>query len=99
MCGKMQAMKTCVLALLGASVTGQTLPAMAAGSNSLGTSAMVVGQCKVTTPPGVLNFGPVDPSGAANVTATTTLAMKCTKGTVSTAPTDNGGTNFSGTKR
>ena len=75
------------------------LPGSAAGSNTLSLSSSVVGTCKVTSPPGLLDFGTIDPSGAGSVTATMTFAMKCTKSTVSTAATDNGGLNFSGTKR
>ena len=53
----------------------------------------------MTTQAGILDFGNIDPSGASNITASTTFAIKCTKSTVSTAATDNGGLNFSGTKR
>ncbi|MDQ3259370.1 MAG: spore coat U domain-containing protein [Pseudomonadota bacterium] len=93
-------MKRGFLAVLGVGVALQALPAFGAGSNSLSMSATVVGTCKVITPPGVLDFGDIDPSGSSNVTATTTFAMKCTKSTVSTAGTDDGGLNLSGgTKR
>jgi spore coat protein U-like protein len=73
--------------------------ALGAGSNTLGTASTVLGQCKVTAAPGVLNFGTIDPSGTVNIVASTTFSMNCTKGTVSTAASDNGGANFSGTKR
>lgn len=72
------------------------LPAAGAGSNALGTSASVVGTCKVTTPPGVLDFGNIDPSGTSNVTASITFGVKCTRLTVSTAATDDGGLYLAG---
>jgi hypothetical protein len=88
-----------ILAALGAWATLLAPAAFGAGSNSLTPSATVVGQCKVTSPPGILNFGTIDPSGIVNVTASTSFSMKCTKNTLSTAASDNGGLNFSGTKR
>jgi hypothetical protein len=95
----MRGMKACFLAALVVWAAPAALPAFAAGSNTLSLSAQVIGTCKVTTPAGILNFGIIDPSGASNITASTTFAVKCTKNTVSTAPTDDGGLNFSGTKR
>jgi spore coat protein U-like protein len=72
----------------------------AAGSGNLGLGSNVTGTCRVTTPPGALNFGNIDPSGLSPVTATITFAMKCTKGTQSTAAADDGGLhNLAGTKR
>jgi spore coat protein U-like protein len=88
-----------ILAALGAGATLLAPAAFGAGSNSLTPSATVVGQCKVTSPPGILNFGTIDPSGIVNVTASTSFSMKCTRNTLSTAASDNGGLNFSGTKR
>lgn len=95
----MRGMKACIRAALGVCAVLPTFPVHAAGSNALTLSAQVIGTCKVTTPPGILDFGNIDPSGASNITASTTFAIKCTKSTVSTAATDNGGLNFSGTKR
>lgn len=92
-------MKACVLAALGASTLLPVPAAFGAGSNTLSLSADVTGTCQVTSAPGLLNFGTIDPSGASNVVASTTFAMKCTKSTVSTAASDNGGLYFSGTKR
>jgi spore coat protein U-like protein len=84
------------LALAG----GWGTAAHAAGSGPLALGSNVIGTCKVTTPPGTLNFGTINPSGAANVAATTTFVMKCTKGTISTAATDDGGSHsFAGGKR
>jgi hypothetical protein len=95
----MRGMKTRLLAALG--VSGALLGpcVFGAGSNTLSLGTNVIGTCKVTAPPGVLNFGAINPSGGTNVSASTTFAMKCTKGTISTAASDNGGLNFSGTKR
>lgn len=96
----MRGMKACFPAafLLGAALAAAS--AFGAGSNTLTPGATVVGTCKVKTAPGILNFGSIDPSGASNVTASTSFSMQCTKSTVSTAATDNGGANFSaGTKR
>jgi len=70
-----------------------------ASANALSPAALVVGTCKVTSVPGILNFGTIDPSATANVIATTAFSMKCTKGTVSTASVDNGGLNFSASRR
>lgn len=76
------------------------LTALAAGTGTLSMSASVVGTCQVTSPPGTLNFGIVDPSSGSNATATASFSMKCTKGTVSTAAADDGGLhNLAGTKR
>ena len=77
----------CAASLLGCCV-------FAAGTGTLSMGATVIGTCQVTTPPGTLDFGVIDPSGSSNVTAST-----CTKSTVSTAASDNGGINFSGSKR
>jgi len=95
----MRGMKARFLAALGAWAALLAPTVFAAGSNTLSLSTNVIGTCKVTSPPSVLNFGAIDPSGGSNVTATTTFAMKCTKGTISTAASDDGGMNFSGTKR
>lgn len=74
--------------------------AFAGGTTSLTVNAKVSGVCKVTTAPGTLDFGTIDPSGGANATATATFVMKCSNGTTSTAATDNNGLNFSaGSKR
>src|SRR3954467_3252868 len=62
-------------------------------------NAKISGTCKITTAPGTLDFGTIDPSLGANATATTTFVMKCSNGTTSTAATDNNGLFFSVTKR
>jgi hypothetical protein len=95
----MRAMKACASALAALILAMPSAAVYAAGTNALTASAFVAGQCKVTSPPATLNFGTIDPSGAANVTATTSFSMMCTKGTISNAASDNGGSNFSGTKR
>ena len=73
--------------------------AFAGGTTSLTVNAKISGVCQVTTAPGTLDFGTIDPNGGSNATATATFVMKCSKGTTSTAATDNGGLNFSTTKR
>ena len=95
----MHGMKACFLAVLAVGVSLHSPITWPAGSNSLSMQSTVIGTCKVTTPPGLLNFGSIDPSGKSNVTTSTTFAIKCTKATVSTAATDDGGLNFSGSKR
>jgi spore coat protein U-like protein len=96
----MRGMKACFLAAFFLCVALVASPAFAAGSNTLSLAATVVGTCKVTTAPATLDFLTIDPSGSSAVTATTSFSMKCTKSTVSTAASDNGGLNFSsGTKR
>jgi len=92
-------MKVRAVVVAGIVLVLQSPPLDAAGTNALTPSAFVAGQCKVTSPPGTLNFASIDPSSTVNATATTSFSMKCTKGTISTAPSDNGGSNFSGTKR
>jgi Spore Coat Protein U domain len=71
-----------------------TTGAFAGGTTSLTVNALISGTCKVTTAPATLNFGTIDPSSLVNATATTTFVMRCSKGTTSTAATDNGGQNF-----
>jgi spore coat protein U-like protein len=95
----MRDMKACALVALCALMAVPTLQASAAGQNNLGTSATVAGTCRVTTPPGILDFGMIDPSRSTDATASTSFAIKCTKDTVSTAASDNNGLYFSGTKR
>ena len=73
--------------------------ALAGGTTPLTVNAKISGVCKVTTAPGTLDFGTIDPSGAVNATASATFVMKCTSGTTSTAATDNNGLNFNVTKR
>jgi spore coat protein U-like protein len=62
-------------------------------------AANVAGRCKVTAAPGILNFGTIDPTGVSNAIASTTFSIKCTKGTVSTSASDDGGLYFSTTRR
>jgi spore coat protein U-like protein len=95
----MRGMKARFLTALGIWAVLQASFAFGAGTNTLSLSTNVTGTCKVTASPGVLDFGTIDPSGGSNVTASVSFAMKCTKGTISTAASDNGGLNFSGTKR
>ncbi|MFL6579147.1 MAG: spore coat protein U domain-containing protein [Burkholderiales bacterium] len=71
----------------------------AGGTTPLTVNAKISGTCKVTTAPGTLDFGTIDPSSGVNATASTTLVMKCSNGTTSTAATDNNGAFFSVTKR
>ena len=80
---------------------GMTLcsPVFAGGTSPLTVNAKISGVCKVTAAPATLDFGSIDPSGGANATASTTFTMKCSNGTTSTAASDDGGLNFSGTKR
>jgi spore coat protein U-like protein len=66
--------------------------ANAGGTTPLTVNAKISGVCKVTTAPGTLDFGTIDPSGLSNATATQTFVMKCTNGTTSTAATDGGAT-------
>jgi spore coat protein U-like protein len=66
--------------------------AFAGGTAPLTVNAKISGLCKVTTAPGTLDFGLIDPSGLANATASATFVMKCTNGITSTAATDGGAT-------
>ena len=70
--------------------------AFAGGTTPLTVNAKISGTCKVTTAPGTLDFGTIDPSGAASATASATFVMKCSNGTTSSAASDNNGLNFSG---
>jgi spore coat protein U-like protein len=87
---------TCAMLSVGLAMSSG---AFAGGTTPLTVNAKVSGVCKVTTAPGTLDFGTIDPSGAANATATTTFVMKCSNGVTSTAATDDNGLNFSVTKR
>lgn len=78
-------------ALLSAGLIMST-SAFAGGTTPLTVNAKILGVCKVTTAPGTLDFGTIDPSGALNATATATFTMKCSNGTTSTAATDGGAT-------
>jgi spore coat protein U-like protein len=78
---------------------GISFNAFASGTAAVPVSATITGTCKVTTAPTALNFGAIDPSGTANVTTTTTFAMKCTNGTASTGTDDGGQHASAGVKR
>ena len=82
-------------AAIAAGLTMST-SAFAGGTTPLTVNAKIAGVCKVTTAPGTLDFGTIDPSGATNATASATFVMKCTNGTASTAATDNNGLHASG---
>ena len=92
---KLTALASVVLAVGVAISTG----AFAGGTTPLTINAKISGTCKVTTAPGTLDFGTIDPTGGSNATASTTFVMKCSNGTTSTAATDDGGLHFSVTKR
>ena len=70
---------------------GMSSAVLAGGITTLPVTAKVSGKCNVTTGPGTLDFGTIDPSSGSNATATQTFVMKCSNGTVSTAATDDGG--------
>lgn len=95
----MRGMKARFLAAFVFCAVAQPALVFGAGSNSLGLATNVIGTCKVITAPGTLDFGSIDPSGVSNATISITFTMKCTKGTVSTAASDDGGLFFAGTKR
>jgi len=78
---------------------GTSASAFAGGSTPLTVNAQILSVCKVTVAPGVLNFGTIDPSTLVNAVAATSLTMKCSNGTVATAPTDDNGLHFAVTKR
>ena len=97
---KIAAAKHVAQALLVAAALGLSTAAVAGGTTPLTVNAKILGVCKVTTAPGTLDFGTIDPSGVVNAPASATFTMKCTSGTVSTAATDNNGLFFSaGSKR
>jgi spore coat protein U-like protein len=77
--------------------------AFAGGTASLTVNAKILATCSVTTAPGTLDFGTIDPSGGSNVNASATFTMKCSNGTTSTAATDGGAIggahSFGGFKR
>jgi hypothetical protein len=89
---KLTALASAILA------AGQVLStgALAGGTTPLTVNAQISGKCKVTTAPGTLDFGIIDPSGVANATTSTTFVMKCSNGVTSTAASDDGGSHFSG---
>jgi hypothetical protein len=73
--------------------------ALAGGTTNLTVTATILATCKVITAPAALAFGSIDPSGAVNVTATTTFTTRCTNGTKETASADNGGNNLLAAQR
>lgn len=69
-----------------ANAIAATLLTFAAGAaiadtNSLTVSAAVSGVCKFNSGTSTLAFGTIDPSGAANATASSNVLYRCTKGT------------------
>ncbi len=61
---------------------------------TMGVSATVNGTCKITTAPTAMAFGIIDPSiVAANVTASSSIAYKCTTGLTPLSLADDGGLN------
>ena len=61
---------------------------------TMGVSATVNGTCKITTAPTAMAFGIIDPSlVAANVTASSSIAYKCTTGLTPLSLADDLGLN------
>jgi spore coat protein U-like protein len=73
-------------------ITGSAV--LAGGTNTLTVNATVSGTCQFITPTSTLSFT-LDPSSAANATATTIPTLWCTRGTTATITVGNG-TNFTG---
>jgi hypothetical protein len=91
--------KSALKSAVAAALLGVSGFALAGGTTSLTVNAKILGTCKVTTAPGTLDFGTIDPTGGSNAPASTTFAMKCTNGTTSTAAGDDGGLYNSSGKR
>lgn len=72
--------------------------AFAAGSNSLAVSSNVIGTCRFVSASSTLAFGALDPSSAANATASGSTTFWCTKG-ASYSISDDGGLYNSGGPR
>jgi hypothetical protein len=72
-------MVVAVAAALGAFASGSAL----ADSKNIDINASVTGVCKFnsTASNPVITIGPIDPSGAGDVTGTVAVVYKCTKGT------------------
>src|SRR5205809_2607190 len=91
-------MKRTVLSLIA--IAALAAPAFAAQqSANLSVTASVAANCTITTSP--VAFGPYDPvtaNAAANLTASGSVNVACTKGTPATIDLGNGG-NFSGGTR
>ncbi len=88
-----------VSAGLGVSFNASAGGTVGGASNQMTVNAKILGVCKISTSPTLMDFGTIDPSGAANVTQTSTFAFKCTNGTTSTAPTDVGSNDIAGVKQ
>jgi hypothetical protein len=69
---------------------------MAGNSNTLTATATVQSVCNFTTTTSALAFGAIDPTGAAAVTASTSIAYACTAGTTPVLTMPAGGTMTSG---
>jgi spore coat protein U domain-containing protein, fimbrial subunit CupE1/2/3/6 len=92
-------MKRTVLSLIA--VAAMTAPAFAASqSANLNVTASVSAQCTITTTP--VAFGAYDPivaNAAADLTASGSVNVACTKGTAATIDLGNGGSFLGGTRR
>lgn len=87
-------MKSKLLFLVGACALGVTGIAQAA-DNTMTVTASLNGACGFVLPNSTLAFGVLDPTSAANATATTTVDYWCTTGTVA-ATVHNNGANWDG---
>ena len=92
-------MKRTVLSLIA--IAALTTPAFAASqSANLNVTASVSAQCTITTTP--VAFGAYDPivtNAAADLTASGSVNVACTKGTAATIDLGNGGNFLGGTRR
>lgn len=82
-------MKTSIRAIAAAALALAASSGFAASDTAtLNVTASVAAVCKLTLS-GPMAFGALDPTSAANATASVTASYKCTKGTVTTSFTVN----------
>lgn len=94
----LKSIKNAVMLALCAALGLGTLSAQAADTNTLTVTASVTGTCKFVSATSTLAFGALDPSSAADGTATGSAQYWCTKGAAATVTAGNGD-NFSGSRR
>jgi len=93
-------MKRSVLFLIALTVVSTPLFAASFKTANLDISASVAANCTISTAP--VAFGPYDPVGAnaaADLLATGTVTVACTKGSVTTIDLSNGANLLAGSRR
>jgi spore coat protein U-like protein len=83
-------MKKLILVVSALGVLAAAGPALAVSTNTISVSASVSPTCKFSSGTSTLNFGTLDPTSAANATASASTTFWCTKGATYSVSNDNG---------